>query len=313
MLRPIVDTHIIDLMYNVEMNYKNKKVILVGGSGFIGTQLAHQLHTQGATVVVVDPSPSRLSFVHYIKSDLRTIADFEILQNPFAVFNLAGVPIFARWNKQYKEKIRTSRINTTRTLVQKFQNPLYRPTYFVTTSAIGVYGDRGEEILNENSSCIQNTYLAQVAHDWEQEALRARESEIEVRIVRNGHVLGKGGILGVMKKLFMYGGGAVLGTGKHYLSTVSIERCVQAYLEAPFREDIVSNAVSLQPVTNRVFSKKIAHVLHRPCWFKIPVWILRVVYGEFAQEITSGQRVYTIHNTTFEDLTAILEKNLKNT
>jgi uncharacterized protein len=294
------------------MNYKNKKVILVGGSGFIGTQLAHALHTQGAEVVIIDPAPSKLSFVQYIKSDLHTIADFEILQNPFAVFNLAGVPIFARWNKEYKEKIRTSRIDTTRTLVQKFQNPLYRPTHFVTTSAIGVYGDRGEEILNENSSCIQNTYLAQVAYDWEQEALRAQETGVSVRIVRNGHVLGKGGLLGVMKKLFLYGGGAILGTGRHYLSMVSIERCVQTYLEAPFKEDVVSNAVSLQPVTNKVFSKKIAHVLHRPCWLSVPVWLLRIVYGEFAREITSSQRVYTIHNTSFEDLTAVLEKNLRN-
>lgn len=295
------------------MNYKNKKVILVGGSGFIGTQLAVALHAQGAEVVVVDPAPSRLSFVHYIKSDLRTIADFEILQNPFAVFNLAGVPIFARWNKQYKEKIRTSRIDTTRTLVQKFQNPLYRPTYFVTTSAIGVYGDRGEEILNENSSCIQNTYLAQVAQDWEQEALRAGENGVDVKIVRNGHVLGKGGILGVMKKVFIYGGGAVLGTGRQYLSMVSIERCVQTYLDAPFKADSVSNAVSLQPVTNRVFSQKIAHVLQRPCFFRIPILLLRVIYGEFAQEITSSQRVYTTHNTSFEDLSAVLKKNLKNT
>lgn len=294
------------------MNYTNKKVIIVGGSGFIGTQLALGLQNQGARVVVVDPYPSSLKNIEYIKSDLTIFPDFEALQNPEVVFNLAGVPIFGRWNKEYKEKVKSSRINTTRNLILKFQNPLYKPKFFVSTSAIGVYGDRGDEMLDENSKCVQDSFLAQLAYDWEQEALFAKQLDIEVRIVRNAHVLGGGGILDVMQKIFKWGIGGPLGKGSQYMSFVSITQCVQAYLNAPFTTDQIKNAVSIEPITNKYFSKLLAKILKVPCLFTVPVWVMSIMYGEFAKEIVTSQRVYSAYEPVFEDIEEIIKEYVQN-
>ncbi len=294
----------------VTMMYKNKKVVIVGGSGFIGTQLAKRLLKEGAEVIILDPTPSALNEVTYIKTDLKTVPGFDAIQNPFAVFNLAGVPIFGKWNKEYKEKVYTSRIDTVRKLVKKFEDISYKPNYFISTSAIGVYGDRGRDMLDENSKTIPNTYLAQVAIDWEQEAFKAKELGVQVRIIRNAHVLGKGGILGVLKKIFITGLGGTLGRGEQYMSFVSIEKCIEAYIEAPFNEEEIKNAVSIEPVTNKFFSKRLASLLNRPCWFRIPLWSIRLLYGEFANEIMTSQRVYTAYNPEFEDVDTIIEKNL---
>ncbi len=293
------------------MDYSDKKVILVGGSGFIGTQLALRLLSQGAHVVVVDPRPSPLKEVEYVKSDLTSYPDNELLEKPFAVFNLAGVPIFGRWTKSYKQLVRSSRVDTTHVLVEAFQNEAYRPAYLVSTSAIGVYGDRGNDMLDENSKTVANTYLAQVAHDWETEARRAHVYGVTVRIVRNAHVLGKGGILGTLQKVFNTGLGGSLGSGKQYMSFVSMDRCLGAYVQAPFQEETIKNAVSIEPITNRDFSKLLARLMGRPCLFNIPVWAMSLVYGEFAREIVTSQRVFTAFDPQPEDLEVVLRKLLK--
>lgn len=292
------------------MRYQNKKVIIIGGSGFIGTQLALYLQKEGATIIIVDPRPTPLKNVTYIQSNLEYFPDFDALQKPFVVFNLAGIPIFGRWNKKYKEQVRTSRIVTTHTIVEKFKNSIYRPDFFVGTSAIGVYGDRGDELLNEYSETIPNTYLAQVAHDWEQEALKCVELGIQVRIIRNAHVLGKGGILEVLKKVFNLGLGGSLGRGEQYMSFVSIKECIRAYADAPFSDLIIKNAVSIEPISNKLFSQKLAHILRRPCLFRIPVSAIRLIYGDFGREIVTSQRVHTISKRPLEDIQQILKENL---
>jgi uncharacterized protein (TIGR01777 family) len=289
--------------------YTNKKVIIIGGSGFIGTQLTITLQNLGADVVIIDPMKPRVTGVEYIKSDFSSFPDFEAMQNPFIIFNLAGVSIFGRWNKKYKNRLRTSRIDVTRILVEKFKNPLYKPEFFVSTSAIGVYGNRGDELLDENSKCIQDSFLAQLAHDWEQEALRAQELGVQVRIVRNAHVLGKGGLLGTLTKVFRWGIGGSLGKGKQYMSFVSIDRCIKTYIDAPFQTGAtVLNAVSVEPISNTEFSKRFAKILRRPCLFKIPVFGIYILFGEFAKEIISSQRVHTLYNTELENLEEVINK-----
>ncbi len=293
------------------MNYSDKKVILVGGSGFIGTQLSLKLLSLGARVVVIDPRPSPLKEVAYVKSDLTSYPDNELLENPFAIFNLAGVPIFGRWTKSYKQLVRSSRIDTTHVLVEAFQNVTYRPEYLVSTSAIGVYGDRGNDMLDENSKTVANTYLAQVASDWETEARQANKYGVNVRIIRNAHVLGKGGILGTLRKTFMTGLGGSLGSGRQYMSFVSMDRCLNAYVSAPFEEETIKNAVSIEPITNRDFSHMLARLMGRPCMFRIPVWAMAIVYGEFAQEIVTSQRVFTAFEPRREELEDVLKTLLK--
>ncbi len=292
------------------MRYAHKKVVIVGGSGFVGTQLALRLMREGSHVIIIDPHPSPLKSVEYIQSDLSFIPDFEALQHVFVIFNLAGVPIFGRWTKHYMKLVRSSRVDLTRRLVSKCKMPEFRPQFLVSTSAIGVYGDRGDEMLDESSSTTANTYLAQVAADWEKEALAAKEFGIEVRIIRNAHVIGQGGILGVLKKVFRFGLGGSLGSGAHYMSLVSIDRCIETYCNAPFGHEEIKNAVSMYPVTNREFSSKVARAMKRPCLFRIPVWGLRMVYGDFAREIVTSQRVQTKYDPEFEDLNQVLRENL---
>lgn len=292
------------------MRYQNKKVVIVGGSGFIGTQITLALQKEGAYVVIVDPVPSRVQGVAYIQSDFSTLPNFDALVNPFVVINLAGVSIFGRWTKSYKAKVRNSRIDVTRMLVQKFGNQKYRPTFLVSTSAIGVYGDRGEEILDESSETKQDSFLAQVAHDWEQEALMARQLDVEVRIIRNAHVLGRGGILGIMHKIFKWWIGGTLADGKQYMSFVSIEECVKAYLDAPFTKHEIKNAVSIEPVTNKEFSKTLAKILKVPCLFKIPVWGMYLMYLGFAKEIIGSQRVQSLYAESSENLEEVLKRVL---
>lgn len=292
------------------MTYQNKKVIIVGGSGFIGTQLALSLQQKGAQVIIIDPCLSPLKNITYIKSDLKLIPDNDVLQNPFVVFNLAGTSIFGRWTKKYKNILRTSRIDTTRTLVARFEDQRYRPEFFVSTSGTGAYGNRGDENLNENSKTKQDSFLAQLSYDWEQEALKAKQLGVNVKIIRNAHVLGKGGILGVLTKIFKLGIGGSLGNGNQYMSFVSIQKCIEVYVNSPFMETEYINAVSIEPISNKDFSKRFAKVLHVPCLFKIPVWGMYLLYGEFAKEIVSSQRVYGVNNSNLEDLEEVIKKTI---
>jgi len=291
--------------------YKDKKVVIVGGSGFIGTQLAKELLKRDAYVIIVDLNPSPLKEVSFVQSDFKIFPNVPELKNPFVIFNLAGASIFGRWTRSYKELIYTSRINTTKTLVEQFEHVENRPEFLVSTSAIGIYGDRESEILNEDSKLESNTYLARLARDWEQKAFKAKEFGVQVRIIRNAHVLGQGGILGVLKKIFSLGLGGIIGAGDQYMSFVSISACVRFYLDAPFSEHEIQNAVTIRPLTNTDFSHVLARILRRPLWFRIPVWALQIVYGDFAKEIISSQRVISLHKPILEDAEEVIVSILK--
>jgi uncharacterized protein (TIGR01777 family) len=293
------------------MNYSGEKVIIVGGSGFVGTQLSKELLSLGAHVVVVDPKPSSVQGVEYVQSDLSFVPSFESLHRPFVVFNLAGVPIFGRWNESYKKAIRASRVDIAHKLSVKFSDPAFAPEFFVSTSAIGVFGDRGDEVLDEESQTRSDTYLAQVAHDWEQAAFEAERFNVGVRIVRNAHILGRGGILSVMRNIFKWGIGGTLSSGRQYMSFVSIEECVKTYLEAPFSKHKILHAVSIEPATNQEFSHTLARAMRRPCMFRIPLFAMRLLYGEFADEIVTSQRVVSLYRTPGESLEEILKRSLK--
>jgi uncharacterized protein (TIGR01777 family) len=293
------------------MNYSGKKVVIVGGSGFVGTCLARELLALGARVIIVDPKQSSLAGVEYLQSDLSYVPSFEALQRPFVVFNLAGVPIFGRWTSEYKKAIRSSRVDITSKLSVKFSDPMFAPECFVSTSAIGIFGDRGDEVLDEGSQTRQDTYLAQVSSDWEDAARKAEAFGVRVRIVRNAHVLGRGGILSVLRGIFRWGIGGTLSSGDQYMSFVSIDECVRTYLEAPFSDRQVVHAVSVAPVTNREFSRTLARVMYRPCLFRIPMFAMRMLYGEFASEIVTSQRVVSLYRSGDERLEEVLRASLR--
>lgn len=274
-----------------------KRVVIIGGAGFLGTAITKILLEKKYEVVVADLRPPQVSHDRLRFVQLNILSPFPHHQNlkrPFAVINLAGKRIFGRWNKKFKDLIYSTRIEGTRNLVNFSERELFRPTVLVSASAVGVYGDRGADSLKENAS-FGRTFLSMVAKDWEQAAWSATQLGVRVCLMRNGHILDpRGGLLKTLLPLYRLGLGGPLGSGKQFFPWVSLEDAARAYVEAMEDPSWAGpvNVVSPQPVTNRQFSEMIAARLGRPHWLSIPVVALRFLFGGFAREITVSQKVY---------------------
>jgi uncharacterized protein (TIGR01777 family) len=206
-----------------------------------------------------------------------------------AVVNLAGEPVSQRWTAAVKEKIRSSRIDGTRKLVEAMRkNP---PKVLVSASAVGYYGSRGDEVLTESSSPGQD-FLGKLAVDWEREALRAEEFGVRVVLLRIGIVLGRdGGALGKMLPIFKMGLGGPIGDGRQWMPWIAIEDLVRM-IHFAIENDVrgAMNGSAPNPVTNREFTKALAKAVHRPALFPVPKIALKILYGEMAQILWSSQR-----------------------
>ncbi len=205
-----------------------------------------------------------------------------------AVVHLAGEPVAQRWTAEVRQKIRSSRVDGTRRLVDAVRgNP---PKVLVSASAIGYYGDRGDEVLTE-ASRPGNDFLSQVAAEWEREAMRAEEFGVRVVRLRIGMVLGPGGALAKMMPIFKLGLGGPIAGGKHWMSWIHIDdlvRLIEFAIESPLSGAV--NAVAPDPVTNAEFTREFARALHRPAILPVPKAALRLVYGQMAEIVWSSQR-----------------------
>jgi hypothetical protein len=207
---------------------------------------------------------------------------------PDVVINLAGESIAqGRWNKRKKAAIRDSRVNGTRVLSLALASLETKPKVFLCASAVGYYGDRGDETLLENSG-PGNNFLAEVCQEWEAATQAAGDAGIRVVQVRTGVVLTKQG--GGLKKMllpFKLGLGGVIGNGRQYLSWITLDDIVQAYLYLMEHGEISGpvNAVSPNPVTNRQFTKALGKALLRPTLFPLPASTARLVFGEMAEAL----------------------------
>jgi uncharacterized protein len=275
------------------------KILVAGASGMIGTALCSDLALAGHTVCrLVRPES---------KSEGGPKDGFAVTWNPKtgelggagvgpdAVVNLAGASIAeGRWSAERKELLRTSRIETTRALVQALAKMNVRPSVMVSASAIGVYGDRGDETLTETSKAGTG-FLAELSQEWEAEALKAEALGIRVVVARIGIVLAReGGALKKMLPPFKLGAGGRLGNGKQWMSWVALEEVVgilrMAIENASVRGPV--NVVAPQPVRNAEFTKTLAKVLRRPALFPAPAFALRLALGEMADALLlSSQRV----------------------
>jgi hypothetical protein len=207
-----------------------------------------------------------------------------------AVVHLAGEPVSQRWTKEVREKIRSSRVDGTRRLVDALRgNP---PRVLVSASAVGYYGSRGDELLIEESAPADD-FLAGIAVEWEREALRAEDFGVRVVCLRNGLVLGNGGGLKKMMLPFKLGVGGKIGNGKQWTAWIHIADVVGliefAILSPQLRGPV--NATAPDPVTNAEFTRQLAAALHRPAILPIPTFALHLLYGEMAQIIYASQRV----------------------
>ena len=271
-----------------------KKVIITGGSGFLGSKLSEVLINEGFSVVSLDFVPPKNPNVLFLKADLsKSIPKDDILKEPLAIINLAGANIGVKWTPKYKESIYNSRILTTKNVVSLMSDSDFHPKVFISASAVGVYGDRGDEILDESSEIKENQgFLAKVAKDWETEAKNAENHGVRTVILRQGHILGMGSIVQTLLPYYKWGIGGPIGSGNQYFPWIHIEDLVNLYIYL-IKNDFSGtiNAVSGEPITNKEFSKVFARVLKRPHFLFIPIFVLKIKFGEFTNEVVKSQRV----------------------
>ena len=270
-------------------------IVITGSSGLVGSALLRVLEAEGHLVRRMVRREVR-DGDHEIRWDpaMGTI-DAAELDGVDGVVHLAGESLAAkRWNATVKQEIRDSRVKGTRLLAETLAKLTNKPDVFVSASAIGFYGDRGDEPVDETASPGAG-FLADVCREWEGATQPARDAGIRVVNLRLGVVIsGDGGALAKMRLPFKLGVGGVVGSGRQYWSWIAIQDLVRAILFALENKSLAGpvNAVSPGPVTNREFTKTLGRVLGRPTIFPMPAFAARMALGEMADEmLLAGVRV----------------------
>jgi hypothetical protein len=270
---------------------------MTGGTGFVGTYLSRELVKAGHEVTILTRRAKLCSLevpgICYMAGDPTQEGPWmgAVPEHDW-VINLAGAAIFTRWSPGRKEEIYQSRIRTTRNLVIALAEGDLNQ-FFCSTSAVGYYGPRGDEELTE-ASTPGGDFLANLARDWEAEALKARQMGIRTVITRFGIVLGKdGGALGQMAPAFRFFLGGNLGSGQQWFSWIHQQDHARAFLFLQEHPEITGpvNLTSPQAVRNQELTRALGRVLHRPTPFNVPAFMLRLVLGEFGEVLLTGQKV----------------------
>ncbi len=265
------------------------RVLVTGGTGFIGQAVCHALRGAGHTVTIVSRDPA-----HASGTAVGWDAVGQAVAAADALVNLAGEPIAAgRWGPVRKEAILQSRANATRALVDAAGAAAQRPAVLVSASAVGYYGARDDELLDETAG-PGTGFLAEVCRAWEHEASRAETLGLRVVRLRIGMVLaGDGGALARMLPPFRAFVGGRLGSGQQWMSWIHRGDLTGLVVEAVANEGYrgAVNATAPQPVRNREFVAALGRVLVRPATVPVPGVVLRLALGEMADMLLTGQRV----------------------
>ena len=261
------------------------KVLLSGSSGLIGSAIVSQLKKEGHTVSRLVRSKGGAPEEQIIWNPTARIVDSKGLEGFDAVIHLAGDPIAeGRWTPEKKANIRDSRVKGTRLLTEALARLSQPPKTFLCASAVGFYGDRGDELLNEESPAGAG-FLPETGIEWEQACRPAAEGGIRVVNLRFGIVLSKNG--GALKKMlppFLLGLGGKLGSGKQWMSWISLPDAAGAVAHALADESLRGpvNLVAPNPVTNADFTKGLGKALRRPTFALVPSFAVRMMFGEMA-------------------------------
>lgn len=274
-----------------------EKILIFGGTGFLGKRLIDKIKNDYHITVATrnpDKIDNRIEGVEYNGFSYNLSSFSELIENKNIIVNFAGASIAdKRWSNEYKQIMYYSRVNTTSLISQSIISSTNKPHTFVSTSATGIYGNRGDELLTE-SSTTGNDYLSKMCIDWENEALKAKERGVRTVCIRVGVVLDKeeGGFKKMAQPFKFFVGGA-LGNGKQYLPWIHINDIINIYEEAIKNKSLngALNGTSPNPVTGNDFSKALGKVLKRPSIFKVPKFALKIILGEFAEFLTGSQRV----------------------
>jgi hypothetical protein len=266
-------------------------ITITGATGFIGRHIVPALIGRGDQVTILTRSPRAGLNPKYAAWDAQSPPPREALEAD-AVIHLGGESVAQRWTAQAKARIRNSRIDGTRALVDGLGAAARPPAVLISASAIGIYGSRGDEVLTERSQ-PGSGFLEDVCVAWEREAARAMELGIRIVNPRFGIVLGQGGALARMLPAFQAGLGGKLGSGDQWMSWIHMDDVVGLLLAALNHADLWGplNATGPNPVTNAEFTKELARVLKRPAMVPVPIFALKLLFGEMAEVLVSSQRV----------------------
>jgi uncharacterized protein (TIGR01777 family) len=270
------------------------KMLITGTSGLVGAALIPVLNAAGHRVTrLVRSQPKSADEVQW--DPLTGVRDLARLEGMDAVIHLAGENIAAgRWTAEQKARIRNSRVQGTQTLCQALTQLALPPKVLISASAMGYYGDRGAEVLHEESSPGRG-FLPEICIAWEEATRPAEKSGIRVVLLRIGIVLSPtGGPLEKMLLPFKLGLGGVVGSGQQYMSWIALDDLIGVIVHAVTTEALRGpiNCAAPNPVTNREFTKTLGNVLNRPTFFAVPAFVLRLVLGEMADDLLlSGARL----------------------
>ena len=274
------------------------KILINGASGLIGRALCQSLTAGGHTVIALSRSPAKppsLAVAQVQQWDYHQgVIPSAALAEVEAVVNLAGESIVARrWSDEQKRIIRDSRVVTTRNIVESLRQLAARPNVFVSGSAVGFYGDRGDEEVDETSPPGRG-FMSEICQEWESEAARATELGVRVVQVRTGVVFStEGGALQKMLTPFKLGIGGPLGSGRQWFPWIHIDDIVGIFKHAILTASLAGpvNGTAPQAVTNAKFTRELGKVLHRPAFLPVPKVGMRILMGEMSEVLFVSQRV----------------------
>jgi uncharacterized protein (TIGR01777 family) len=270
------------------------KILITGGSGLIGSNLIPVLRPCDVTVYTRNVAMAEQVLGHNIHflsslSHLANLDDFHV------VINLAGEPIVAqKWTDKQKQKIEHSRWSITEEIVALIKAGENPPKLLISGSAIGFYGRQKDQVIDEDFSSPHDEFSHKLCERWESLAKQAQSAKTRVCIIRTGVVITKrGGALSKMLMPFKLGLGGPIGDGNQYMSWIHIEDMLRGIVHLISNESCegVYNFTAPDPVTNEVFSRELALALSRPCLFRVPEFVLRMMMGEMADLVIYGQRV----------------------
>jgi uncharacterized protein (TIGR01777 family) len=263
------------------------RILITGPNGLVGTALQEVFREKGYEMLLASrKEPKNETYVQWsVEEGFSAPGKLEGID---AVVHLAGESVNGlRWTDEKKKAIRDSRVLGTRNIVDAISRLKNKPKVFVSSSAIGFYGERGDEEVTE-SSAAGDTFLADVSKQWEGESRRAEDAGIRTVLLRTGIVLSKdGGALGTMLLPFKMGVGGVIGSGKQWMSWISMDDHVNAVNFVIENENIrgAVNSVSPHPVTNEEFTKTMGDVLYRPTFLPLPEFAISMLMGEMGDEL----------------------------
>jgi uncharacterized protein (TIGR01777 family) len=270
-------------------------ITISGASGLIGRRLLKNLGAAGHALTVLSRHAGTNvppGVVVAAWDPMKGPPPEDGVRNASAVIHLAGEPVSQRWNADVKRRIRESRVVGTRNLVQGLSKLRNTPQTLICASAVGYYGSRGDEVLREDSA-PDHSYLAEVCTAWEQEAVAAEAFGMRVVRVRTGVVLdARGGALQRMLPPFRMGVGGKLGDGRQWMSWIHLAD-LAAMFQFAVEHDVrgALNGVAPIPVTNADFTQALARAVHRPAIFPVPVFGLKLMFGEMSDILLASQRV----------------------